>query len=148
MALALKPSIPNGVVSSNLTPSAIMHNLAERQLCTNCGMCCDGSLFATCYVHPTEAQFIKHVIPIKEGNILQQPCAALVDNKCQVYNDRPGGCRHFECDILIAYKESNITKAVALSMIEDTKKQDKGTIMARLIGPKNPWWQTHLNRKY
>jgi Fe-S-cluster containining protein len=62
-------------------------------------MCCDGSLFGRVPLEPDEvprAQKLRlQVLPSTRG--FEQPCTALRDDGCSIYDDRPRACRRFRC---------------------------------------------------
>jgi hypothetical protein len=75
-------------------------------LCTRCGLCCDGSLFADVELagHREAARLEILGLAVEEGDapggLLAQPCAALVGRRCGIYAHRPECCRTFECRLL------------------------------------------------
>ena len=75
-------------------------------LCTRCGLCCDGTLFADVeLVGEAETKRIEIMgLEIEENDIgaglLSQPCAALKGRRCAIYAHRPQCCRTFECQLL------------------------------------------------
>ena len=80
-------------------------------LCTRCGLCCDGSLFADVELAgPAEAAGLEVMglevmgLEIEEddadGGLLVQPCGALQGKRCGIYAHRPECCRTFECRLL------------------------------------------------
>jgi len=77
-------------------------------LCTRCGLCCDGSLFADVELAGrAEAVGLELLgLQIEDddddayGGLLVQPCAALQGKRCGIYAHRPGCCRTFECRLL------------------------------------------------
>jgi len=87
-------------MNSSLKPSL------TDTLCTRCGLCCDGSLFADVELAgPTESARLEVMgLEIEEddagGWLLLQPCAALRGKRCGIYAHRPECCRTFECGLL------------------------------------------------
>ena len=75
-------------------------------LCTRCGLCCDGSLFADVELAGTDEASALEVMgrEIEEDDddrgLLLQPCAALKGKRCSLYPHRPDCCRAFECRLL------------------------------------------------
>jgi Fe-S-cluster containining protein len=75
-------------------------------LCTRCGLCCDGSLFADVELAGRaeatrlEAMGLDIDDDDESGALLPQPCAALRGKRCSIYAHRPGCCRTFECRLL------------------------------------------------
>lgn len=75
------------------------------QLCTTCGLCCNGALFRDVRLrkedHPQRLRRLGLTIE-RTGtrSCLLQPCAAFDGSLCQAYADRPSRCRAFECHVL------------------------------------------------
>jgi Fe-S-cluster containining protein len=76
-------------------------------LCTRCGLCCDGSLFADVELANTDEASALEVMgleiedaDVKNGALLLQPCRALKGKRCSIYPHRPDCCRTFECRLL------------------------------------------------
>ena len=74
-------------------------------LCTHCGLCCDGTLFADVELASrAEATRLESLgLEIESDDdapLLVQPCAALRGRRCTIYAHRPGCCRTFECKLL------------------------------------------------
>ena len=85
--------------------SGMKMSLTDR-LCTRCGLCCDGSLFADVELSgAVEAAGLEAMgLEIEEddagGGLLVQPCGALQGGRCGIYAHRPKCCRTFECGLL------------------------------------------------
>jgi len=82
-----------------------MEALLTDTLCTRCGLCCDGTLFADVELaHRAEATRLEalglEIESDDEAPLLVQPCAALHGRRCSIYAHRPGCCRTFECRLL------------------------------------------------
>jgi len=78
-------------------------------LCTECGLCCDGSLLAEVELSgEVEAGRMETLdLEVEEGDdsgrdawFLPLPCEALCGSKCGIYEHRPRTCRTFECRLL------------------------------------------------
>lgn len=89
-------------------------------LCLQCGLCCNGVLFAD--VRPergdASALFKRH------GPRVAQPCPAFnFENcRCALYADRPARCRKFECKQLLAVCAEKKSAEAALKKIRAAKK--------------------------
>jgi len=82
-----------------------MKPLLTDTLCTRCGLCCDGTLFADVELASrAEATRLDglglEIESDDETPLLVQPCAALRGRRCSIYAHRPGCCRTFECKLL------------------------------------------------
>jgi hypothetical protein len=96
-------------------------------LCPNCGLCCDGSLFADVELRlgDDSKRFAKLGLALaKKGRrklAFVQPCACFDGKHCKVYADRPGQCRLFECGVLKKTDAGKISVEAALKMIAEAK---------------------------
>jgi len=93
-----------------------MSAVAEK-LCTGCGLCCNGSLFAEVELASRrEALRLETMgLAIDDSDddsatpLLIQPCAALKNKRCAIYPHRPNCCRTFECRILQSVQRGFMT---------------------------------------
>ena len=98
-------------------------------LCTRCGLCCDGSLFADVeLVGQAEAMRLEIMgLEIEENDtdpgLLSQPCAALRGGRCGIYAHRPKCCRTFECQLLQDVRCGAATVERATEQITETLKR-------------------------
>lgn len=75
-------------------------------LCTRCGLCCDGTLFADVELsgraEATGLEILGLEVEDDESGpaVLVQPCRALRGRRCSIYPHRPACCRTFECRLL------------------------------------------------
>jgi uncharacterized protein len=85
-------------------------------LCTECGLCCNGSLFSD--VELSGAKEITGLealgVNIEDGDgsaagLLVQPCNALRGKRCGIYEHRPKCCRTFECRLLKEVQTGRVT---------------------------------------
>ncbi len=81
-------------------------NLTDT-LCTRCGLCCNGSLFADVELASQDEASTLEIMGLEiedddeeGGGLLMQPCRALKRKRCSIYPHRPDCCRTFECRLL------------------------------------------------
>ncbi|OYW75420.1 MAG: hypothetical protein B7Z37_13445 [Verrucomicrobia bacterium 12-59-8] len=96
------------------------------RLCTACGMCCDGTMFQIVRMQPGDvpAELGKLGLKIRcrDGEyFMEQPCSALHENRCTVYERRPVRCRLFNCQQLGRVESGETTEAEAMAMIIETR---------------------------
>ena len=105
-------------------------------LCTRCGLCCDGSLFADVELASDDEASTLEVIGLTiedadedDGGLLVQPCEALQGKRCSLYPHRPDCCRTFACRLLqeverdtVGVERANEKIAEALKRIERVKE--------------------------
>lgn len=99
-----------------------MHANPTEALCTRCGLCCDGTLFADVELAgPAEAAHIETLgVEIDDGEsraLLVQPCAALCGTRCTIYPGRPRACRTFECRLLADLGAGRVGLAAARARV-------------------------------
>ena len=72
-------------------------------LCTDCGLCCDGTFYGSVVVAAEETERLARVgLPVvqNEGSCtMAQPCTALRGRLCDAYADRPSACAAYECEL-------------------------------------------------
>ncbi len=98
------------------------------QLCPNCGLCCDGTLFAD--VELRAGDDAKRLARLglslkKKGRVkiaFAQPCACFDGKLCKIYNERPKRCRLFECGLLKKVSAGEMTARAALKKISRAKE--------------------------
>lgn len=110
-------------------------------LCTTCGLCCDGSLFADVEL-AGEAEAARLEVMGLEiddddtgGGLLVQPCAALQGKMCGIYAHRPQCCRTFECRLLQDVRRGTLTVARAKDYIAEAfERIDKVRELTKQLG--------------
>jgi hypothetical protein len=84
-------------------------------LCLQCGLCCNGVLFADVRPEPGDRS------PLFNGNRSRvvQPCLAFnaATCACAIYPERPARCRKFECRQLLGVRNGTTTTEKALRQI-------------------------------
>jgi Fe-S-cluster containining protein len=98
-------------------------------LCTRCGLCCDGSLFADVELSGREEATVLEVMGLEiedddaGGGLLVQPCRALQGKRCGIYPHRPECCRTFECRLLRDVRRGTVGIERARGHIAEALKQ-------------------------
>jgi Fe-S-cluster containining protein len=98
-------------------------------LCTQCGLCCDGSLFADVELagraEATRLEVMGLGIEDEDpsGALLVQPCRALQGRRCGIYAHRPQCCRTFECRLLQDVRRGTVGMERAKAQITETLKR-------------------------
>jgi hypothetical protein len=93
--------------------------MSAETVCQACAMCCDGTLFTRVPLTAADAAPPEvHAVTTPTGaRYLPQPCAALDGTRCRVYAQRPTVCRRFECLLLVALRDGEVTEVGALDVI-------------------------------
>ncbi len=103
---------------------------AASTVCRACGLCCDGTLFTAV---PLTAEDRTGVFV--GATRLTQPCRHLEGRCCQVYGQRPLACRRFDCNLLHALRDGEVTTDGALDIVlEAQRRVDEAVVKAGLGG--------------
>ena len=100
-----------------------------EKLCLNCGLCCDGTLFADVELCPGDnpARLKNLGLSLaKKGKskiAFAQPCSCFDGKLCRIYPDRPKRCGLFECGLLKRVEADKLTVGAALKKISDARRQ-------------------------
>jgi uncharacterized protein len=100
---------------------------AVDQLCPNCGLCCDSTLFADVELRAGDdaKRLAKLGLSVtKKGKTklaFAQPCACFDGKFCRIYADRPKRCRLFECGLLKRVEAGEMGASAALKKISEAK---------------------------
>jgi uncharacterized protein len=112
-----------------------------EQLCPNCGLCCDGSLFADVELRAGDdakrlAELGLTLGKKSKGKIaFAQRCACFDGRLCKIYNDRPKRCRTFECGLLKRVQTGEMEVDAALKTISKSKRHvEKVRSLLRQLG--------------
>ncbi len=100
----------------------------SQNLCQNCGLCCDGTLFDSVTFHPQDAlkplQIAGFSFQQKEKEqYFLQPCAAHKNQSCTIYEHRPKVCREFQCKLLLQLQNGKISLEKAKTIVVETVRQ-------------------------
>lgn len=97
------------------------------QLCQQCGFCCDGTLFTHVRATADERARLSTAVTFAEradGAVgLCQPCRALEQQRCRVYEHRPQTCADYVCLLGRALVGGETTLAHALTIVESTRQK-------------------------
>lgn len=109
-----------------------MSELAS-QLCTQCGLCCDGTLFEDVELDDEREFHLCENLGLsiddsQDEFLLSQPCKALKESQCTVYLHRPQCCRTFYCHLFNQVQQSKITLQKALEDIHALKSAKKSLL--------------------
>jgi Fe-S-cluster containining protein len=125
---------------------------AISHLCPNCGLCCNGVLFADVELQKGDnaGRLIDLGMSLKKKGMKRaftQPCHCFDGKLCRIYADRPKRCRTFECGLLKRVQSDEMPAPAALKRIADTKKLvEKVRRLLRRLGDKDE--QLALTKRY
>lgn len=97
------------------------------QLCLECALCCDGSLFTKAHLRQEEqeaASSLKlRVHPNGEQFAFYLPCHLLENKACTIYEDpsRPHVCGGFKCKLLMRYLAGQVDLESALQTVQTAR---------------------------
>tara|TARA_R110001592_G_scaffold56587_2_gene172450 strand:- start:573 stop:914 length:342 start_codon:yes stop_codon:yes gene_type:complete len=92
----------------------------SKDLCSNCGMCCDGTLFPFFRIKPEES----HLFSDKTGVInIPQKCMHFNGcDGCKIYENRPNTCSSYKCPVLRSFEKDKISFEDSLKYIKSIKE--------------------------
>jgi hypothetical protein len=97
----------------------------EQTLCLSCGLCCDGTLFASVPLGAEEKDFSGNPVvpgPAEKRFLFMQPCGHYRDGGCRIYpSGRPKACVDFRCKLLHRYLRSGLSFGQAALVIRETR---------------------------
>jgi hypothetical protein len=121
-------------------------------LCPQCGLCCNGVLFADVELQPGDnaGRLIDLGMALKKKGMkhaFAQPCHCFDGKLCRIYADRPKRCAMFECGLLKRVQSGSMSAPAALKRIADSKKLvEKVRRLLRCLGDKDE--QLALTKRY
>ena len=113
------------------------------QLCPNCGLCCNGVLFADVELQKGDnaGRLIDLGMSVKKKGMKRafaQPCHCFDGKLCKIYADRPKRCQTFECGLLKRVQAGDLEGKLALKQIASTQKLvEKVRQLLRRLGDKD-----------
>lgn len=91
------------------------------ELCTSCGLCCNGALFDYGPLDDDERDTARRtgmrVIEAEDETAFGLPCPQLDGCRCQIYLERPRTCRAYRCETLRAAEDGKLSMDGALARI-------------------------------
>ena len=104
----------------------------SNSLCLECGLCCNGVIFADGQLQPEDDATRLRSLGLKfapnqkskiENQKFLQPCPAFDGCRCNIYSERPRYCREFECLLLKSVQTGRTDRAGALRVIRTARKR-------------------------
>lgn len=98
-----------------------------EQLCPNCGLCCDSTLFADVELRRGDdpRRLAQSGLTVRQKTktrlAFSQPCACFDGKLCKIYGERPIRCRLFECGLLKRVASGAMTAGAALIKISEAR---------------------------
>jgi Fe-S-cluster containining protein len=91
-------------------------------------MCCDGTLFHSVVLQPTDSPRTLSSLGLTlkrkpGGTSFRQPCSAHHNNQCAIYENRPQRCRLFNCQQVLRVASGEITQSSAQETIASTRQK-------------------------
>ena len=113
------------------------------QLCPNCGLCCNGVLFADVELQKGDdaRRLVELGLSLKRKGrkrAFVQPCACFDGTVCRIYPERPAYCRAFECGLLKSVQTGEREAKAALKTISETRRRvEKVRRLLQQLGQKD-----------
>lgn len=103
-----------------------------NSLCRECGLCCNGVIFADVQLREGDDAARLRTLGLAFASTsragiekFKQPCAAFGGCQCNIYTERPTYCREFECLLLKSVKAGEIKISEARKVIRAALKQSE-----------------------
>ena len=113
-------------------------------LCLECGLCCNGVIFADVQLQSGDnatrllalgLAFAKSRKSPIVNRKFSQPCTAFASCKCNIYSERPTYCRQFECLLLKSVKAGETKTSEARRVVRSALEQaEKVKDLLRRLG--------------
>lgn len=123
-----------------------------NELCLNCGLCCNGGIFADVALEPTESVSKYETLGLVFGGSSNrsehaaggppakflQPCRMFQKRACGIYSQRPAHCRKFDCMLLREVVSGEIDFLPALRIVRQAADaHDRLVQMLRALGERD-----------
>lgn len=97
------------------------------QLCLQCGLCCDGSVFATVRLQPADdPEHLRQAGLTLRGpptsRRFAQPCPMLEGCRCRIYPQRPSHCQTFDCALLKRLRQGKVSLPEAAREVHGARR--------------------------
>lgn len=104
-------------------------NNANR-LCSACGMCCDGTLFQSATVGPSDEALVAATgltVNNNQGELsFAQPCKFYCQSQCSIYLKRPPVCINYRCRLLKKLDRGEMELDAALAKVKMVRALQAG----------------------
>lgn len=95
-------------------------------LCINCGLCCNGTLFSHAHMREHEIEQVVRLGMKKSTDTVMDcfslPCPRLEGTVCSCYGDRPLVCGEFMCRLVDSLVAGEIDLQASLGIVERTRE--------------------------
>ena len=101
-----------------------------NDLCQNCGLCCDGTLFQNFSIKKEEHHLFSPKNIDSSGSV-PQPCEHFDSCVgCNIYKNRPSICSVYKCSVIDSFEQGNLSFDDSLEHIQFMKnnKNNKSKI--------------------
>jgi Fe-S-cluster containining protein len=139
-----------------LSKSRAVKSPDANSLCLECGLCCNGVIFADGQLQPEDDAVRLRALGLKLAPTRNselgtrkffQPCAAFDGCRCNIYSERPKYCRQFECLLLKNVKAGKIETNSAVQIIRTAlRRAKKVKQLLRELGDSDE--QTALSKRF
>ena len=98
----------------------------SESLCLECGLCCDGTVFAAMTIQADEREYVESLglstTPDGDRFVAPQPCPAFQGGCCSLYTiGRPMACGAYSCRLLYGYEHDTLTRDECMLVIDEVR---------------------------
>ena len=99
---------------------------SDGSLCLECGLCCDGTVFAAMTIQADERDYVESLglttTPDGDRFLSPQPCPAFQGGCCSLYTiGRPLACGWYSCQLLYARRNDTLSHDDCLAVIAEVR---------------------------
>lgn len=100
---------------------------SDQSLCLECGLCCDGTVFAAMTIQADEREYVESLglttTPDGDRFVSPQPCPAFRDGCCSLYTiGRPMACGAYSCRLLYEHEHDTRARDECLVVVRDVRR--------------------------
>lgn len=98
----------------------------DSSLCLECGLCCDGTVFAAMSIEADERDYVESLglttTPDGDRFVSPQPCPGFQDGCCSLYTiGRPHACGWYSCQLLYARRHGTMSHDDCLAVVAEVR---------------------------
>ena len=120
--------------------SATDRTRGGSELCSACGLCCNGALHVIVTVRPEEVRLVRELgLTVEQTDDhefgFRQPCPLYQKDRCSAHPHHPPTCQAYRCALLQKYEQGDVTLQDSLAIVRTAKELLAGGAERSAAGP-------------